>query len=247
MNNTLEYIESYFQQRLNEEERRSFETKCEQDEAFAEEVAFYITARQALREELLQQKEAQWKEENVSEEDIPEIAPAKRSIFRSWLPYAAAACLVLAASVYLFEATISPQKFANNYVTKNYSQLSQTMDGDLKDSLQRGIASYNNKEYDKALQMFEGIEKQDPGNSDAKKYAGLAYLQMKNYDKALEQFSDLANMKDLFSNSGDFLKAITLLERNKPRDKEEAQTLLQKVVNENEDGSNDAKELLKKF
>ena len=60
MSDTLEYIESYFKQKLSNEARRAFELKCETDKAFANEVAFYIGTRQALREELLKQKITGW-------------------------------------------------------------------------------------------------------------------------------------------------------------------------------------------
>ena len=116
-----------------------------------------------------------------------------------------------------------------------------------RDSLQLGIAAYNNKDYNRALQLFTGVEKNDTANSDAKKYAGLAYLQQQDYDKAIQQFDELSNMKGLFSNAGDFLKAVSLLERNKSGDKEEAKQLLQKVVTDKEEGSEQAEEWLKKM
>jgi tetratricopeptide (TPR) repeat protein len=247
MSDTLEYIESYFKNTLRDEERTAFEARCETDKAFANEVAFYIAARQALREELLKQKAGDWKAGSISEEEVaPVISVSKRSLFSRWITYAAAACLLLAASVYLFETNKSPKSFASNYIHDTYDNIGQTMDAS-HDSLQVGIAAYNNKEYDKALRYFQGVEKRDPANSDAKKYAGLAYLQQKDYSKAIQKFDELANMKGLFSNSGDFLKAVTLMERNKPNDKEEAKRLLQKVVNENESDKKEAEEIIKKF
>ncbi len=104
------------------------------------------------------------------------------------------------------------------------------------DSITLGLEAYNNKEYDKALGLLEGVEQRDPTNSDVKKYTGLAYLQKEDYDNAVQQFDELANM-NLHSNPGHFLKAMALLERNKPGDKEEAKTLLQKVVNENDENT----------
>jgi hypothetical protein len=246
MPETLEYIEAYFQQTLSSEEKIAFETRCENDEAFAKDVAFYLATRQALRETLLQQKKEDWKDKTEEEETTPVIAITKRSIFNRYITYAAAACILLAVSVYFFEANKSPKLLAANYVKENYLSLSQHMSGD-KDSMTLGIAAYNNKDYDKALLLFEGVEQRDSLNDDAKKYTGLAYLQQKNYNKAIQQFDELANMKNLFSNSGDFLKAVALMERNKPGDKEEAKQLLQKVVTEKEDGSKEAEELLKKF
>ena len=246
MADTLEYIEAYFKQTLNSEERTEFENKCTTDEAFAKDVAFYIATRQALHETLLEQKKEQWKEVNREEEATPVIPIARRSIFNRYITYAVAACLLLAVSVYWFEGKKSPQVLASNYIKENFSTLSQHMSGD-KDSLTLGIAAYNNKDYDKALSLFEGVEQRDASNDDAKKYAGLAYLQQKNYDKAIQQFDELASMKNLFSNSGDFLKAVALMERNKPGDKEEAKQLLQKVVSDKEDHSNEAAEWLKKM
>lgn len=249
---TIEYIDSYFRQTLNADERTLFEKRCEEDTAFAEEVAFYITTRQSLREELLKQKQSVWQEKKSKEElataaeELPFIPSLKKSLASRWIVYAAAACLVLAASVYFFEANTPPKRFAENYIKTNYSGLSQTMDAS-HDSIQVGIAAYNNKEYDKAIRLFKGVEKADAKNADAKKYAGLAYLQKHDYDNALQQFNELANMKGLFSNSGDFLKAVSLIERNEPGDKDEAQKLLQKVVSEKEEGSEKAEELLKKL
>jgi len=246
MADTLEYIESYFQQTLNPEEKIAFEKRCETDEAFAKEVAFYITSRQVLKEELLKEKMQSWKEESpAKEEPAPLISLTKKSGVVRWIIYAAAACLLLFASVYLVETQTSPKKYASNYVKSNYSTLSQTMDAS-HDSLQLGIAAYNNKDYNRALQLFTSVQQTDAQNSDAKKYAGLAYLQQHNYDKAIEQFDALSNMK-LFSNPGDFLNAVSLLERNSPGDKEESKKLLHKVADNNEEGSEKAKDWLNKL
>ncbi len=243
--NIVEYIDAYLKKTLNEEEQKTFERRCEEDKAFAQEVAFFITTKQALQEELLQQKRSLWQNKNA-EDEIPILPLIKRSFTSRWFMYAAAACLVLAASVYLFEANSSPRRLADNYIKTNYGNLSITMSGD-KDSITLGQAAYNNKQYDRALQLFRGVERHDAFNSDAKKYAGLAYLQKDEYDSALLQFEVLANMQHLFSNPGDFLKAVTLLERNKPGDKTEAKKLLQKVVNEREAENDKAAEWLKKI
>ena len=242
---TIEYIDSYFQQTMDTGERRVFEKRCEEDEAFAREVAFYLASRESLREELLSQKQSAWRTRNIIDE-LPFIPTLKKSFTSRWIMYAAAACLVLAASVYFFEANTSPKKLAENYIRTNYANLSQTMDAS-HDSLQTGIEAYNNKNYAKALQFFLDVQKTDSTNSDAKKYAGLAYLQQNYYDSALQQFDELASMKGLFGNPGDFLKAVTLIERGKPGDKEMAEKLLERVVVKKEEGSEKAAEWQKKL
>lgn len=242
----MEYIESYFQNTLSNEERAEFEKKCETDELFAKEVAFYLTARQVLREELLAQKQQQWKEVAAEEEteETPVISISKKSTLLRWVSYAAAACLLIVISVFLFEAQTSTQRLASNYI-KDYD-FGVTMDAS-HDSLQLGIQAFQKKDYTKALGYFEGVAERNPTNSEAKINTGLAYLQLNNYENALQEFDEVAKMEGLFYNPGEFLKAVALIKRNKTGDEAAAKTLLQKVVNENKGGSEEAKEWLKKF
>ncbi len=243
MEDTIAYIESYFQQTLSSEERAVFETRCETDENFAKEVAFYIAARQALREALLEQKAQAWKEEVEEEERTPVISMNKRKGFGKWIMYAAAACVLLAVSMFLFETQSSPQRLASGYIKKNYSNLSQIMSADTS-NITKGMEAYNHGDYDIALSCFIVAKQKDTANSDVKKYAGLSYFQKKDYNQALKEFDTLSNMQGLQSNPGDFLKAVTLLERNDQGDKDEAKKLLKKVQDENEEGSKTAGEIL---
>jgi tetratricopeptide (TPR) repeat protein len=246
MPDNTEYIDSYFQYQMSSEDRKVFEHRCETDNAFANDVAIYIATRKALYKTLLEQKMQQWKtEEPPVKEESPVISMSKRTTFAKWLMYAAAACVLLVASMLLFERTSSTKTFASNYISENYEGLSHTMDAST-DSLQLGITAYNDEDFDAAIRLFEGVEKTDPNNSDALKFAGLSYLQQKNYNKAIEKFDALSNMQ-LFSNPGDFLKALTLLERNNKGDKEQAKTLLEKVKSQNEEGSNEVDAILKQY
>ncbi|MBS1745491.1 MAG: tetratricopeptide repeat protein [Bacteroidetes bacterium] len=246
MSDNTEYIDSYFQYQLNSEERKTFEQRCETDNAFANEVAIYIASRKALYKTLLEQKMQQWKTEEITEKiERPVISMSKRTTFSKWLMYAAAACILLVVSMLIFEKTSSTKNYASNYFTENYSTLAHTMDAS-HDSMQLGISAYNDKDFTTAIRLFEGVAIADPNNSDAIKYAGLTYFQQKNYTKAIEKFNVLSTMQ-LFSNPGDFLKALTLLERNNKGDKEQAKTLLEKVKSENEEGSNNVDEILKKY
>ncbi len=241
---TLEYIDAYFQQTLSAEEKQNFETKCMEDESFAGEVAFYISARQVLKEKLLEQKQQQWSPQIKADEEIPEIPPVKKMYKQKWFMYAAA-CVLLVLAIFFFEKTQSTQQLAINYVQDNYTHLSQEMGN--QDSLQQGLSAYNSKDYHTALLIFETYAKSHPGNEDAKKYSGLGYLLTENYDKALQQFDELANIQGLRSNPGVFLKAVTLLERNNPGDKEQAKLLLKQVVDQKLEGKEKAEEWWKKL
>ena len=242
---TLAYIEAYFQRTLSEADRVAFEKRIEEEEDFAQEVAIYLTARKALQEELLIQKQKQWTEDEMAKESIPSIAPVKKMYQQKWFIYAAA-CFILAIAVYLFEKPATTEQIAQSYITENYSHISQTMDGG-KDSLQKGIAAFNNKEYDQALLFFNAVAAEDSMNTDAIKYAGLIYLITENYDKALIQFDNLASRKGLFSNPGMFLKGLTLIKRNAEGDTIIAKQLLEQVVKEKLDGNIEAEKLLHSY
>lgn len=243
----LEYIETYFGQTMPENERMHFEERISADQAFANEVAFYISARQTVKHELLLQKQADWSADNLKEELAPTAMPIRKVPISKWWSYVAAACLLLFAAFYLFEKRDgTPQQLANNYVTKELAHTSITMDGG-GDSLQLGKDAYNDKNYDKALQYFTGLANAHTENTEAKKMIGIVYLVTRNYDKALEQFDELANVKGLFSNPGLFYKAVTLMERNKAGDVKQAKELLEQVVKQNLGHSEEAAEWLKKF
>lgn len=248
MSETLDYIESYFKQTLSPGQKQRFEEQCVNDNAFAKEVAFYLAHRDVLHEELLQKKQQAWNDKTEAQKDAHVIAFTKKKAATKWWTYAAAACLILFVCSYFLVTVLSasPEKLASNYVAKNFTQLSLTMDGS-KDSMQLGLDAYNNKNYDAALAMFTAIQRRQPDNSDAVKNVGVVYLVTLQYDKALEQFTTLSNIPGLYSNAGDFLKAVTLLQRNQPGDKEAAKQLLQIVVKNKEEESEEAKKWLEKW
>lgn len=158
----------------------------------------------------------------------------------------AASLILIIAAWFMFFNQPDARQQADAYVKNSLATLSQTMDG-AKDSLQQGIAAYNNKDYATALNIFEAVQAAHPDNSDALQYAGIAHLATGNYDAAITKFNELSAKKQLFSNPGLFLKAVTLLQRNKPGDKDEARTILQQVVNENLENTAEAQKMLQNW
>lgn len=242
LNENTEYIEAYFKDQLNDAEKRQFEQRCLEDELFARQVAVFVTAEEGIRQELLQQKQQEWA--GISQK--PAIRPLKKIISIRLLPYMAAACLVIAIASYFFFRSETPNQLANTYIKEHFTLLSQTMNAS-NDTLQKGIAAYNNKEYNTALQLFQKVYQSNPANSKAKKNIGLVYLATKEYEKALQQFEELAGTPGLYENPGLFLMAVTLLERNKTGDLAKAKALLQQVVQQKTEGSKEAARWLKEW
>jgi tetratricopeptide (TPR) repeat protein len=266
MSASLTYIEAYFTGQLSDAEKQEFEKQCVEDESFAADVAFYITARQGIRERLLEEKNIVWAADqsrgqavvaNMQGTRSPEVSPteeetrsrpvsperARKVSMAGWISYAAAACLILAFAFYFLNRQETPDRLASKYVEQNYVQLGTTMNA-TTDSLQLGITAYNRRDYQKALGYFEGISPSNPEISEARKNAGLAYLMSNNYDKAIERFDQLAAMNELEVNSGTFLKALALMKRNNPGDMPAARGLLNQVVRDSLAGSKQAREWL---
>jgi hypothetical protein len=240
MEETFDYIESYFHHRMDAELQQEFEQRCLRDESFAADVALYISSRQVIREKLLDQKKAEWSSLEAG------AAPVSSMSRRTAFLIGAAASLLLVAIVYLLARPMTSGRSAEQYIENNYGQLSATMDGSM-DSLQQAILAYNNKDYVKASALFTAIGSSHPENIDAKKYAGIVYLMMRNFDKALDEFGLLAQTPGLLNNPGLFLQAVTLLERDAPGDRDRAKQLLDTVVRQQLEGNEEASAWLKKY
>jgi hypothetical protein len=239
MNELTAYIDNYFNGLLNPEEKQVFETRCESDETFAGEVALYIASRSALRDEVLEQKRNEWKRRDGSTKK----ARTKVIKLKRWY-MAAAAAAVISIVFLLIPSGKTPQQLADEYIEANLQQISVTMSG-ANDSLQTGIVAYNRKEYRAAHEIFSRLYRQNADNSDALKYDGLSSLMLEDYSGAINLFDSLAAKQNLFYNPGLFYKALVLLKRNQPGDKEACKLLLQQVIDRKLDNNKEAAEILK--
>jgi len=240
MDNT-EYIENFFKGNIDSNQKDQFERKIMEDESFAEEVAFYISANNVLQERLHEEKKERFRE-LYEQGKVISMAPRLKSVWK----YMAAASIVIAIILITWFVSgnrNTPQQLADKYIQQNFTTLEVTMSA-TQDSLQKGLSLVNNNQLPEALTMFETLAHNDPENDEAKKYAGIVSLRLKNYDKALEYFSMLAN-ENLQSNPGKFYKAVTLLQRSRNNDISIAKALLQQVVDERLEGEKEAEEWLK--
>jgi tetratricopeptide (TPR) repeat protein len=246
MENYLEYIDAYFNHELKPEEARQFEQKIIEDRNFAKEVAFYLSTKQVLKEEIIAEKKKQFREllgQNSSSSKLRSIAPVRKL----WAYAAAAAAIVFilfAGYLFLFRQTTSPPQMAEEYVKQNLQSLGVTM-GNSQDSLQNALRLYNEGRLNASLEQFESMVQRDSSNNSAKEYAGIVYLRLGNYDKALAYFQQLEKYS-LASNPAIFYQALTLLKRNQPGDKQQARQLLQQVVANDLKGKETAQQWLEK-
>jgi tetratricopeptide (TPR) repeat protein len=248
MENYTEYIEAYFAGALGSEEKKEFENRINMDKNFAEEVAFYLSAKQLLREELINEKK-DWFRQLADQNAALSIERKPATVRKMWVYRMAAAAAfigIIFLAWYLFlPQPASPSQMADSYINSEFDTLPVRM-GAQEDDIQTGIRVYNEGNYNDALQRFENTIRVDSTNYLPKLYAGIVYLRLGNYEKALEYFRRVAT-HSLFANPGTFYQAVTLLKRNKPGDKQHAKELLERVVHDDLEGRETAEEWLKKW
>jgi len=234
MENYTEYIDDYFAGNLNPEERKNFENQMETNKNFAEEVAFYLAAKQALRQELADERK-QWFRQLASENVTLSERTTSAPVRKMWVYRLAAAAvfvgvILLAWNLFL-QPSASPEQLADKYIDSHLENLSIKMTATL-DSVQEGLRLYNDGQYDFALRQFLDLAKREPSNDVPVKNLGIIYLRLGNYDKALDYFHQLEKYS-LAANPAIFYQALTLMKRNKPGDREQARKLLN-VVSKND-------------
>src|SRR6476469_3329566 len=154
MQNNLEYIDEYFQGIPLPGATREFEKRVSEDPEFANDVAFYLASKQAIKQQSVDQKKTRFKE--VYALNSPVVTMSKPTLIRTLWPYIAFAALITGLIICwnVFIKPPSTQQLAQNYITKNLGKLGVSMGGS-KDDLQRGLSFYNEGELKQALQIFE--------------------------------------------------------------------------------------------
>jgi len=241
---SLDYIDHYFERKPSPEEARQFEKRVQEDPVFADNVAYYLSTRIALKE-----MQAGKKEKDFRELYNQMAAPAKirRIKPRIWLSALAAASLiaVIVLCWSLFGKSGRGPKLADQYISQNLTQLSVTMGK--ADSMQAGLVFYNDRKYPEALLRFENILRSDSTNVTALLNAGIVSLKMGNYDKALSFFKKLAVRTDPHLSPALFYQALTLMKRNHAGDTTLAKQFLRQIVQQNGNKKEDALQLLRKM
>jgi len=249
--NNFEYIDTYFYGERSAEETTEFEKRIMDDLFFAEEVAFYLSAKQAAKEQ--QEQIPETKDERFKElyakykQDNDNTLQEKGTVIRKLWPYIAAAAIITAIvfGLITWPKPSSPDKLADIYIKEHFETLSVNMSG-RADSIQKGKNLFNEGKLKEALLQFESIIQNDTSSFEAKKYAGIVSLRLEEYDKAIRYFTQLESYTTLYANPGKFYHALTLLKRNLPGDKQEAKNLLEQVVQQDLEGRETAEGWLKK-
>jgi tetratricopeptide (TPR) repeat protein len=251
---SLEYIDAYFGGEFSPEETNQFEKRIQEDPVFADEVAYFLSARAAFKEVNVEERKARFREiyakgVNRGEAGLPRIGRegVRRMNPGRWVPITAAAAIlaIVAMAWLLFLRPAGPSSLADTYIRQNLSQLPAKMGGASR--LESGVALYNSGRFADAFQQFEDLLRADSLNPTALLDIGVVSLRMENYDKALTYFLKLQNHTDPRVSPALFYEALTLMRRGHPGDSDQAKQKLKRIVQEDLNMKEDAREFLGKM
>ena len=166
---------------------------------------------------------------------------------RSWV--AAAILLMVLGGVgswYFLIASRSPRRLADQYIREQWQTLPIKM-GAKEDSMQLALRLYNEGQFSEAARRFAQMIRTDSTNYEAREYAAMTALRMQDYDQAVNGFRQLATYEGLYANPALFYLSLTLLKRDHAGDREEARRLLERVVDEDLEGKEIARQWLHNF
>ena len=234
-----EQIEKYLNNELSLQERQVFENQLSTDSALAKSFAFYANAHNASKQLATEKRREQFDDlrAEISSRPVQKIKPM---IWLSGL----AASVILAFGFWWFSQTTTSNTeiLADVYIQEHFENLPVKMDGNV-DSLQMGLRFFNEHKLNEAQKIFEEILQRKDNESEAIKYAGITALKLQQYDKAIQYFQMLSKQTNLYSNSGKFYEALTLMKQN-TSDRKEAKKILNEVIINNLEGNEEAKRII---
>src|ERR1700753_3399143 len=124
---SLEYIDAYFGGEFSAEETNQFEKKIQEDPAFADEVAYYLSARVGLKEINEEERKTRFREiyeRGVRGEEMGRVTERRGGVrrmgSRRWFSLAAAAAVlaVVVLAWLLFLRPADPSGLADSYMRK---------------------------------------------------------------------------------------------------------------------------------
>lgn len=233
-------FEAYSSNELSNSEKKAFEDKLNSDSIFKEDFELYITITKNLASRFA--NEAQEKELRKTLSTLQNQSKKQAKVVSLFavkkLLVAASIILLVSLSVYNFMQKPSYIDFAN------YDDLSLVVRGSNEDDTQKKMLEkyFNNKQFNKALPLFESLLKDHPNDNKLILYKGLALLETNEISDAIILFDQLIEKNNpLYNDTATWYKALAYL-KNKDYDSCKKEL---KNLNSDSDYSDDAKKLLK--
>jgi len=212
----IDLLEKKVFDKLNKTEQMEFDQLMSQDTNYAANYQLTTEAFAYASNENLFKLRAK-----LSDIHAQETSRLKNKVvdIRKMIHYAAsiaAIVMIFLGSYYLINQHTSTDVLYHQYYHIDDVYLN-TRSGDAmpSDNLEKALALFENKQYEKSLKIFESL----PGSITATYYSGVANMEMGDYDVAIYKFDQvIKNYLNVFYDQATWYKGLCLLKKGKSKD-----------------------------
>ncbi len=245
MDKSRHLISKYLDGELSTDELSRFEEVLEHDQVLQSELELYKEVEDALSDTEVLNLRAQL--ELIHEEYTPGIERIKEKTTRKVFKYAVAAGVAMAVSLGTYGLFFNHAS-GNRIVSQFYKPYDVTLvnrseNTNMDAVLKEGLTYYENKEYVKAIPLFNEVLEMNPRNIASNLYAGISQFEIELYKDANESFNKVIEHNDnLYIEQADWYLGFCYLLMN---EREKAITQFTKLKEGNGIYRKDARKILK--
>ena len=234
----FELIERYLANELSQAELKSFEDRLKSDKNLAQKVENQKLTHKAA------DIYAQLKTKEKVKKQFDLVAKSRNNNRRNMLRIAAAILVLIIAGVALFvPANYSNQALADENF-EAYPDRITTMGSSSDEQLATAMKAYNEKDFEKAIDLFsdlpEGITQKDL----VQLYLGISMMETNQLENAKTKFQQLIDASSPQADAAEWYLALAFLQNNEI---ENAKSSLKQIVAQNGFQSKNAAQLLEKL
>lgn len=195
-----EFIQPFLDGELSRQELDWFSKELESNAVLADDIRLYREVDNAIREQDVMDLRDQLDVIHNSYGDPVESA-VRQTRYRKVLSYAAIASLAILISLGVL-LKVQHNKLTNEQIfEKHYEPYEVTMiyrSGDDADKtlVNKAMATYEAREFQAAIDLFEQILSKDPADMGISLYTGISHMEIEQYMQAQEKFQKIINHND---------------------------------------------------
>ncbi|MDQ3193147.1 MAG: hypothetical protein M3Q58_16305 [Bacteroidota bacterium] len=238
----FEMMESYFEDRMSEAEKASFEAKLILDENFKDEFEVYKKVRQGIF--IAGEAELRDKLKAADKEIEPSLRAKDRNniipLYKKLLVAASIAALISMSYLLFLKDDYQFRKFE-----EKEPGLPVLMNNNEKSALNKAMTLYKAGEYSESKEIIENLLSIKPENDTLLYFNGVVNYELEAYSKAADQFEAVSEIESVFNEQAEYRLALSYLRLSKEN---KARVVLEKIVsNPSHLYKEQAQELLKQL
>ena len=228
-----ELVEKYFRNSLNDQEQIEFEELSMNDPDFRQELKDYLLLYQGLEGlhlEEFKNKLKQWDSKIEGSTEKDNSTNFKRLFSNKYFLFSAAS-IALIIIIVAYQYVICPFDTYNNLYEAPVAFLNEVRgtQSTIENVKKEAIQAYIDGKYKNAMLKFSQNLKENPDDLESLFYLGISQMELESYHDAVATFDVLINKKELFAQSAEWFKLLSL---HKTNDKKSAIELAKKIANE---------------